>query len=145
MSLLIFTVLVATIGGIIVSIQAPLVGILNQRLSTLQSVFVTYFGGGMLALALLLLSGGGNWTGWRSVPWYALLAGPLGLVIIGSLSYTTPRLGVAATMAIFMAAQLIAAAWVDHFGYLGVAVRPVDLSRMIGMLVLLVGAWLIVR
>ncbi|MFN8455410.1 MAG: DMT family transporter [Anaerolineae bacterium] len=145
MSLLILTVLVAILGGIIVSIQAPLVGILNQRLSTLESVFITYFGGGMLALVLLLANGGGNWANWRSIPWYGLLAGPLGLVIIGALSYTTPRLGVAATMATFMAAQLIAAAWVDHFGYLGVAVRPLDLSRVIGMMVLFVGAWLIVR
>ncbi len=69
----------------------------------------------------------------------------MGLVIIGTLSYTTPRLGVAATMAVFMAAQLIAAAWIDHFGYLGVAIRPIDLSRVVGMIVLLVGAWLIVR
>jgi bacterial/archaeal transporter family-2 protein len=145
MQTLILTVVIAVIGGVAASLQAPVVGIINQRLGTLESVFLTYFGGGMLALVLLLLLGGGNWGAWRTLPWYALLGGPLGLVVIGTLSYTVPRLGVVTTFILFIAAQLIIGAWLDHFGLLGVPVHSLDLSRLSGILVLLIGAWLMLR
>ena len=99
----------------------------------------------MVALVLLLLLGGGNWGTWHSLPWYALLGGPLGLVVIGTLSYTVPRLGVATTFILFIATQPIIGAWLDHFGLLGVSVRSLDLSRLSGIGVLLIGAWLMLR
>lgn len=34
---------------------------------------------------------------------------------------------------------------IDHFGLLGAAVRPLDLSRSLGLIVLLIAVWLIVR
>jgi uncharacterized membrane protein YdcZ (DUF606 family) len=33
----------------------------------------------------------------------------------------------------------------DHFGLLGTAVRPIDLTRVWGIAVLFIGVWLIVR
>jgi transporter family-2 protein len=115
MYILILAIVAATIGGLAVATQSGVVGLLNQRLGTLESVFITYFGGGLTILAMMILLGGGNLGEWRKLPWYAFLGGPLGLVIIGSLSYTTPRLGVTATAAVFVASQLILGAVFDHF------------------------------
>ena len=37
------------------------------------------------------------------------------------------------------------AALIDHFGVLGAATRPLDLSRMLGIALLLAGIWLTIR
>jgi uncharacterized membrane protein YdcZ (DUF606 family) len=41
--------------------------------------------------------------------------------------------------------QLILSILLDHFGLLGTSVRPIDLGRTLGVAVLLLGTWLIVR
>jgi transporter family-2 protein len=46
---------------------------------------------------------------------------------------------------IAVASQILIAALVDHFGLLGAAVRPLDLSRFLGIGILILGVWLIVR
>ena len=136
---------VAAIGGIVVALQAQFIGLLDQHLGTLESVFITYVGGGLLILLVMVGSGGGNLLNWRSAPWYALSAGAAGLVIIGALSYTVPRLGLVPAFTVFVASQFIAGAVLDHFGWLGATARPLDLSRLAGIVVMLVGVWLTIR
>jgi hypothetical protein len=46
-------VLIAVVGGVAAGVQVGVVGLVNQRLSTLESVFITYFGGGLVILAIL--------------------------------------------------------------------------------------------
>jgi transporter family-2 protein len=69
----------------------------------------------------------------------------LGLVVLGTISQTIPRLGVAPTIVLIVVGQLVLGTMLDHFGLLGAAVRPVDPARLIGIAVLLFGTWLIVR
>lgn len=138
-------VVIAIIGGAMVTLQAQMIGVIDKQMGTLESVFITYVSGGLLIFLLLAAMRGGNLGTWRYVPWYTLTAGAMGLVIIGALSYTVPRLGLVTAFTVFVAAQFIVGALLDHFGLLGAAVRPVDLSRLVGVIVLLVGVWLIVR
>jgi len=46
---------------------------------------------------------------------------------------------------LIVAGQLVVSTVADHFGWLGAEVRPIDLTRMVGIMVLFVGVWLIVR
>lgn len=140
-----FVLLVAFIGGVAVVLQAQFTGILDSRLGTLESVFITYgLGGGAIAL-LMLLNRGGHLSDWRSVPWFALTAGLLGLIIIGALSYAVPRLGIVATFTVFIATQLILGMVFDHFGLFGGEVRAITLSRALGTAVILFGTWLVLK
>lgn len=59
--------------------------------------------------------------------------------------YVTSRLGLVTSFTIFVAAQFIFGASLDHFDLLGAAVRPIDLSTLAGMGVVLVGVRLIVH
>ncbi|MBP1738204.1 MAG: hypothetical protein H6Q48_497 [Deltaproteobacteria bacterium] len=136
---------VAALGGIAVSLQGQFMGMMDQRLGTKASVFITYASGGLLATLAVLLSGGVNLKGWQNVPWYAFSTGLLGVFIVGTISYTVPRLGLTAAFTILVAAQFIIAALLDHFGLLGAAVRPLDLSRWLGIAILILGVWLIMR
>lgn len=138
-------IIAGLIGGVAAGLQAPFAGLMGQRVGDLGSVFFTYFGGGLLIAVITLLIGGGNLAAWRTIPWYAFLAGPLGLVIIGSLSYTVPRLGAATASTLFVAAWLILSLILDQFGWLGVAQRNLDGLRLLGVMALLAGTWLVVR
>lgn len=137
--------LVAFSGGVAAALQATLASLMGQRVGLMASVFIVHVGGTLLAGALLLVQGGGNIAAWRSVPWYALGAGTLGVGILSAVNYAIPRLGVGTTITLFVAAQLTVGAIVDHFGLLGANVRPFDIGRTLGVTSLLVGTWLMVR
>lgn len=138
-------IFLAVAAGLAVSIQAPLSSILNQRIGQMESVFIVHLGGTVVAGVILLFVAGGNMRAWRNAPWYAHLAGVLGLLVIASLNIAIVRLGSLATVSIMVAAQLALGAVMDHFGWLGLEVRPLTLPRLLGVLVTGLGVWLIVR
>jgi transporter family-2 protein len=137
-------ILVGIIGGIAAGLQASFTGIMGQKLGDLASVFITYCGGALVILVLVLLTGS-SLNNWRSLPWYVFAAGPLGLLIIGSLSFTVPRLGAVVAVALFILAWLGFSALVDQFGWFGAKPRPLDSSRIFGIAALLLGAWLVTK
>lgn len=118
---------------------------ITQRLGVMESVFIVHIGGALAALVPLIYFGGGKLGNWRSVPWYALAAGVFGLVVIFSMSYMIPRIGVATALIILLAGQLVIGTILDHFGLLGASVRPIDGTRVIGLSVVLLDVWLSVK
>lgn len=138
-------ILVGLIGGVAVGLQSPLASLISQRLGLFESVFIVHIGGALIALIPLLIYGGGKLAEWRSVPWYALGAGIFGLVVIGSISYMIPRVGIAAAITTIVAGQLLVGMVLDHFGLLGAAGRSLDATRVFGLAVVLVGVWLTVK
>ncbi|MFQ5528147.1 MAG: DMT family transporter [Thermoanaerobaculia bacterium] len=142
---MVLKLLVAFAGGAAAALQGTLASFMGQRVGLMASVFIVHVGGTLLAALLLLGQGGGNIGQWRTLPWYALGAGTLGVVILSAINYSIPRLGVGTTITILVTAQLTVGAIVDHFGLLGTAVRPFDLNRSAGMATLVAGTWLMLR
>ena len=138
-------IIVAVVGGSSVALQAQMMGLLDKSIGTMEGVFITYAGGGLLIALILIFMRGGNLGAWQSVPWYAYASGALGLIIVGAIGYSAPRLGLVATFTIIVSSQFVVAALIDHFGILGAAIRPLDLSRMLGIALLLTGIWLTMR
>jgi transporter family-2 protein len=145
MGSLIPLIIIAAIGGVAVTLQAQFMGLMDRGIGSLESVFITYGSGGVLIGLVMLLSRGGNLSAWKSLPWYSLTAGLLGLIIVGTIGYSTPRLGLVVTLTILVASQFIVGALLDHFGILGAVWRPLDLPRLVGIGVMLLGVWLVVR
>jgi len=138
-------IIIAVVGGVAVALQGQFMGLIDKGIGTRESVFITYASGGVLAGLVMLASRGGNLRSWQEVPWFAFSAGMLGLVIVTTISYTVPRLGLSKAFTIIVASQFITAALLDHFGVLGAVMRPLDLSRLLGFGVLILGVWLIMR
>ena len=138
-------ILIGLAGGVAVGLQSPLASMLSQRLGIFESVFIVHLGGAILALIPLLFYSGGKLSQWKSVPWYALGAGLFGLVVISAVSYMIPRVGVAASITTIVAGQLLVGLLLDHFGLLGAAQRALDLTRVLGIAVVLAGVWLTVK
>jgi bacterial/archaeal transporter family-2 protein len=145
MESLIVIILIGLAGGIAVGVQAPLSSIINQRLGPLESVFIVHIGGAIVSLIPLLFLGWGKLSQWRTVPWYALGAGALGLVVIFSMTYMIPRIGIAPALIILLTGQLLIGSVMDHFGWLGAVQRPIDSMRVIGLAVVFLGVWLSVK
>ena len=145
MQSIIVIILIGLVGGMAVGIQAPLSSMISQRLGVMESIFIVHLGGAIAVLIPLLTYGGGKLSSWRTVPWYALCAGVFGLVVIFSMSYMIPRIGVATALIVLLAGQLFIGTVLDHFGLLGAAVRPLDITRIFGLAIVLVGVWLSVK
>lgn len=136
---------VAVIGGIAVVLQARFMGVMDSSLGTLESVFITYGSGGLLIGLAMLAARGGNLAAWHSVPPYTLLAGVTGLIIVAAVGYSVSRLGLVLAFTIITATQYTGAAIFDHFGVLTEQARPLTPLRLLGVVVLLFGVWLILR
>ncbi len=140
-----FLIILAALGGIAVSIQAQFMSTLDKHLGTLSATFFTYGSGAIIIALITLALRGGNFRLWGDVPPAAFLAGVLGLIIVATVSYTVPRLGLVPAFTVLVSAQFILSAIIDHFGLFGAAVMPINPTRMLGMGTVLFGTWLIIK
>ena len=144
MQFIVLVVLVGLLGGVAVATQASLAGIFSERVGLIGNGLFVFGGGFLFALILSLFVGIDQLKAWRTVPWYAFVAGPLGIVIISSIGFAIPRIGVASTLTLIVISQLIIGVLLDHFGWLTIS-RPVDIQRIVGILILFLGTWIVLR
>ncbi|QQE67138.1 hypothetical protein GFS31_38500 [Leptolyngbya sp. BL0902] len=140
-----FVIFLAMMGGIATALQGQFMGLLSVAMGPLESVFITYSGGAVVVAMVMLVAKGGNLKAWDTVPWYAFTSGLMGLMIIGAIGYVVPRLGVAAGFTVMVATQFLAGAIIDHYGLFGAMVRPMDLTKALGLGLLMTGVTLLVR
>lgn len=138
-------VAIGLLGGVAVGTQAPIAGAMAQRVGGASSSLIVHLGGSVASAFLLLVRGGENIHEWRQLPWYMLGCGVFGLVLYLSLSYTIPRVGAAAAITMLIVGQLLAGMVIDHYGAFGIAARALDVNRMVAVVLLLAGAYLMVR
>ena len=144
MDTILLIILIGLAGGVAVGLQSPMASMITQRLGLFESVFIVHLGGALIAMIPLILYGS-RLREWRTVPWYVLGAGIFGLIVIASISYMIPRVGVAAAITTIVAGQLLVGTILDQYGLLGAAIKPLDATRIFGMAVVLAGVWLTVR
>ena len=79
------------------------------------------------------------------LPVWAWFGGVFGAIYIALSIYLIPQIGAATFMALLITGQMMGSVAFDHFGVLGLAERPVDLWRVVGVAFLNVGVVLIQR
>jgi bacterial/archaeal transporter family-2 protein len=75
----------------------------------------------------------------------ALVSGVLGAFILGSIVLAAGYGGVARTLSLVIASQLIAGLVVDRAGLLGAASQEISASKILGIALILIGGVLVVR
>src|SRR3954452_10068940 len=73
-------------------------------------------------------------------PWWMLLGGLMGLLIVFTVTYAGPRIGVAATVGILIAGQLAMGAAIDRWGLFRSEQIPLGCRRLLGIALLAVCA-----
>ncbi|SFK64474.1 DMT family transporter [Methylorubrum salsuginis] len=138
----------AMLAGISVVTQQIVNANLRSALgSAAWSGFASYFVGlaCMAALAVALRDPPPASALLLRTPWWAWTGGLFGAVFIGLAIVLVPQLGAAAFIVLVVAGQMLASVAFDHFGWLGLEQRPLDVSRLLGIFLLIGGVILIRR
>ncbi|HEX8206983.1 MAG TPA: DMT family transporter, partial [Solirubrobacteraceae bacterium] len=80
-----------------------------------------------------------------SLQWYYLTGGVLGAAYVTTVLVTVRELGAGPVVAATIAGQLSASVVLDQFGLLGLPKDPITLGKVIGVLLLAAGVYLVVR
>lgn len=78
-------------------------------------------------------------------PWWLWIGGVLGAIYVASAAAVTPRLGAGGFLVCVVAGQIVVSVLVDHFGLMGLGARPVNLTRLAGVALILGGVFLVVQ
>ena len=72
-------------------------------------------------------------------PWYVWLAGILGAFYVTTVIILAPRLGIALTFGLIVTGQMVLSLILDHFGLLGMQVKPFNWMKFLGVMCLIAG------
>ena len=81
----------------------------------------------------------GNLSAIPSQPWWKLIGGVLGAVVVFTTVLLAPKLGITAMLFFIIVGQLITAATIDHFGLIGMPIREVNITKFIGLIIVAFG------
>lgn len=135
-------VVLASAAGLAGAVQAAVMGELGDRVGILPAVaFSTLLsfviGIGALLVAQQSLAGMGDVL---REPVWLWLGGALSVFIVLAVTVGPPRIGTAATIGIVVAGNLVMGAVVDRFGLFGVDQIGLSWPRLLGIVLLALGA-----
>ncbi|MEZ7720880.1 DMT family transporter [Haemophilus parainfluenzae] len=81
----------------------------------------------------------GNLSSIPSQPWWKLIGGVLGAVVVFTTVLLVPKLGITAMLFFIIVGQLITATTIDHFGLIGMPIREVNITKFIGLIIVAFG------
>lgn len=139
--------LLAFIGGVFLAIQAGF----NTQLSVLLkqpilAAISTSITSAVLGCVLILIFGKENIqpNTFEQVPWYLWFVGGLFSVIgISLYFYTIPKLGISKMIALGLCGQLAFSLIAGKFGWLNLPIEPITTKRVLGILAMIIGIFLI--
>lgn len=140
-------VVLAVLAGASIVVQQVLNANLRTALSSaVWSGFTSYFVGVvcMALLALVLREPVPAAGVVLRISWWEWSGGVFGAIFIGLAILLVPVLGAATFIALLVAGQMVASVTIDHFGWMGLPQHPLDLTRVLGV-ALLVGGVILVR
>lgn len=83
-------------------------------------------------------------TALAKVPWWAWTGGVIGALYVAGATLLIPRMGAASLICVVVFGQVAGSLLLDHFGVLH-ARQPIDMTRIVGGLLVAGGALLVVR
>jgi len=141
-----FAILGAITVGLAIGFQAPMNAALGKLTDPKIAALWNFILGGILILLVNLIFGNiKDLSMLKVIPWYYLLGGVLGFIVVNGSILVVPVLGTGLALSLVVSAQLLAGMAIDHFGLFGVRQIPIDWQRMLGLFLLIAGVRLITR
>jgi transporter family-2 protein len=143
MAMILISFALAFIAGIAIAVQAAVNSQLAGAMSgnTMAAAFYSFLTG-MIVLGVIAFLRGGLAESLSIIPAqpaWRLVGGVLGAGAIFCTVWLAPRIGLANLLVLVIAGQLLSSVAIDHFGLLGVVVRPVAAIKIAGASVVLMG------
>lgn len=79
----------------------------------------------------------------QTVPWHLWFSGAISAFGVASFYFLIPRMGVGAMMSFALTGQLVIAMLISHWGLFDLPEKPVNLSKLLGMIAMIAGIVLI--
>ena len=134
-------------AGLAGAVQVAIMGRFGDRIGTFEALAFATALTAVLAGVLMLAvrqSLDGYAAAARTQPWLWTGAA-MGLLIVFTITFAGSRIGTTATVGILIAGQLVMAAVIDRFGLFGLQRYPLHWPRLVGIVLLAVGAALSLR
>ncbi|HEY0659104.1 MAG TPA: DMT family transporter, partial [Pyrinomonadaceae bacterium] len=135
---------------ILAGMAMPTQAVINSRLATsidspILAAFISFAVGTIALFIYILLTGVplSSIAAAKDAPLVAWVGGILGAFFVAVMVTIVPRIGVALTFSLAIAGQMLITLLIDHFGWLGVPEKPINLYRVFGAALITVGVVLI--
>jgi transporter family-2 protein len=126
--------------------QAPINSTLGKTVGTFAAASLSFaIGLAVLVCITLLFAGGfGDVVNAADLRWYYLTGGLLGAAYVTTVLVSVRSLGAGGVTAATITGQLTVSVLIDRAGYLGIGERGLTPGRILGILLLAAGTFLIV-
>ncbi|MBP2633832.1 MAG: hypothetical protein H6Q70_4460 [Firmicutes bacterium] len=141
------SLLIAALSGMLMAVQGSLNATLSKVIGLLETTFVVHIIGAVVAAILLF--------GFRlgkidlgeigAAPWYSYLGGIISIFIIYLVAASIPKVGVANATTAIIIGQVLTAVLIDYFGLFGLVEYHFDWQKIIGIVLLAIGAKLLLQ
>ena len=135
--------IIALVAGVALATQSAINTQLAKAMSG-EAVIATFISFAVGTIVLFFIAWvktdlWGNLSTVPSQPWWKLIGGILGAVVVFTTVLLAPKLGITAMLFFIIVGQLITAATIDHFGFIGMPIREVNITKFIGLIIVAFG------
>lgn len=128
-----------TVAGLAIPVMAAMNADLGQKVGA-PTASVALFAAALLStIAFTASNGGPQFGAFDGVPWRALIGGAVIAFYVLSITMLGPKIGVGTAILLVLLGQTVSSAVIDHFGLLGGARTPVSVTRLVGIVFMMVG------
>lgn len=135
------------VAGIGIPVMATLNGGLGLRLGS-NALATTFLFSTGLVISLVYLFKTEGLSGQLfpgNISWQYYMSGFLMAFYIFGITWVAPRFGLGNAISFVLLGQLIAMTVIDHFGLLGAPQTSIDLPRLLGVVLMIAGVFLVVK
>jgi transporter family-2 protein len=140
-------VLATAVAGGLVAMQAPVNSGLGKAIGSLPAASFSFAIGLVALIGITLVSGEGYGQLGQigDLFWYYLIGGLFGAVYVTTVLISVRTLGAGGVTAATIAGQLTLSVVLDKVGFLGLVEREITPGRIVGVVLLAAGVFLVVR
>lgn len=141
-----FYFLAALAGGVFIPVQVALNTLLRRYVGEpMQVTFVSYLAGTLTAFFICCIARYPLPTSaaLTQSSWWMWTGGCLGTMYVWATIVATLRVGTTLTLALTFAGQMIASLFLDHYGALGLTKYPASPTRIVGVMMVMLGVSLV--
>ena len=135
-------VALAILGGLAGSVQVAVMGRFGGRVGVLEALVFSTAIQLLIAVGVLLAARngiGGLHQVFRTPVWM-WIGGLMGFTVVTAITFAQPRIGATAVIGILIAGQLVMGALIDRYGLFGVHQIALSPARVLGIVLLGIGA-----
>ncbi len=140
----------ALISGFALTLQVGINGELRSKIGSPILSSLISFAVGTIVLTITffftVLSGSSsaqNFINIKNTSWWMFTGGLLGAFYIFTTIFTSPKIGFANMFSLVICGQIILAIIFDHFGLLGNQIHTINSLRVLGVILLILGVYII--